>query len=190
MRTKTVRSRNGCFTLIELLIVIAIIAILAGMLVPTLNQAREKSRRSNCLNNLKQIGYQIRIYSSDYAERFPSAPGGSGTTLASYGLITNAFAPYYKIWICPSDKGVVVSTGGGFTSTNLSYTYGGFGLTETVDPDTPLACDRTTGDIQSSAPWTTNTWTHKSDGGNVLYADGRVVFVRSMVPPMYNGQNP
>ena len=72
---RTLKRLWGAFTLIELLVVVAIIAILAAMLLPALSAAREKARRSSCLNQMKQMAGALESYTGDYSGYYPSWGG-------------------------------------------------------------------------------------------------------------------
>ncbi|HEV3302772.1 MAG TPA: DUF1559 domain-containing protein [Planctomycetaceae bacterium] len=84
------RSRRRAFTLIELLVVIAIIAVLIALLLPAVQAAREAARRTQCRNNLKQVGLAMHNY-HEVNKNFPSAfvIGLGPTWQAIYGIKNN-----------------------------------------------------------------------------------------------------
>jgi len=94
---------RGGFTLVELLVVIAVIAILAGLLLPALNKARTAAKTAKCMSNIRQLGVAVQLYAGDKAQ-YPYVADGNGKT-----TWFTAAAPYfgtnYELMRCPTFRG-------------------------------------------------------------------------------------
>ncbi len=184
------------FTLVELLVAVAVIAILAGLLLPAFSQAKENGRRTSCASNLRQINLAIRFYASDYSDGLPVLPNpnpypnGVGAyykqLVKGYLGLTGPASPNEKVFICPSDPIICTQIGHAFTS----YTFNGFEVG-------PGAIARITGQklgaIKSAAravlagewpaffggSWHPLVGQDHPDARNVLgFVDGHAAFVR------------
>lgn len=121
MTTIFQRTGRPAFTLVELLVVMAVIAILAGLLLPVLSQAKAKVRDTGCLNNLKQWGVATHIFAADNGDLLPKdgAPNGASTNEGWYVDLPRVLGlpPYHQqawrtnasvdpgrtAWVCPSN---------------------------------------------------------------------------------------
>ena len=120
------KSKNG-FTLIELLVVIAIIAILAAILLPALASAKEKAKRTQCVNSLRQLSIGCTIYAGDNDDWFPSWGGTSLNNRKKNVIDLSNYIRY--VVLAPSGLVGHVSTSPsvvnaqGATFENLGYLY-------------------------------------------------------------------
>ena len=136
--------KNRDLRIIRRMVVIAIIAILAGMLLPALNAARESARKASCMSNLKQIGLGIKQYANMMAWEgcYPAPAANLVTLLDKTKKLTDA-----KMFICPSSTSTAA----------LHYTYRA--LRESDPADAGVAKDLVG---------------NHTAAGNVLFVDGHV----------------
>ena len=157
---KTATPRHGAFTLIEMLVVIAIIAILAAILFPAFKGAQEKARETNCASNLNQIHIAVSQYFQD-TRRYPD----SLVDLLPEGVVYDNGTVIPPA--APAEATIVKGTGylkGGIDilrcqNDDLDVTHSSYGaLTKVVDIATPATFTAMPG------RYVFNYWGYKKDG--------------------------
>lgn len=152
------KSNEKGFTLIEILVVIAIIAILAAILFPVFSRARENARRASCQSNLKQLGLGVMMYVQDYDGRFPlyrylDDPGatcsGAGCTYEYWCQTIDPYIRNKQVWVCPSESYTSA------TNTPLKSNMNSTGLIYTGD-----------------GAWTGNEYVDYTLNGYLIYSNG------------------
>lgn len=176
----------GAFSLIELVVIVGIIALLAGVLIPALAQTRRKAMRIHCVSRMKQIGLSFRLWSGDHANRYPMAtPASEGGTLEfsnqvwrTFQVLSNELATPF-ILACPTDNRTPAAGFATLANSNISYFIG-------IDADESKPQMLLSGDRHLSinrpavnkvlSIYTNDTvrWvgTVHQGGGNVVLADG------------------
>jgi prepilin-type N-terminal cleavage/methylation domain-containing protein/prepilin-type processing-associated H-X9-DG protein len=176
--------RRRAFTLVELLVVIGIVAVLLGILLPSLARAREKAKRTNCLSNLRTLGQALVMYANVHRDRLPNgnAPGiyrdydGANRVMMAF---ERDFVREPRVFWCPSDRDaepsqIVTADATLPNSARMSYDFYNLYWPPELGPlltrlkgQAPLAWD-----LDGAEGPTSPVQNHGPKGGNVVYADG------------------
>jgi prepilin-type N-terminal cleavage/methylation domain-containing protein len=186
-----VSRRQNSFTLIELLVVVAIIGIIAGMFLPVLGAAREKARRTYCLNNLQQLGKGLFAYSDDNRGWIPPMGGWYNPEHNNMiyhidiprgiGLLYPSYVNFLRIFFCPSAHPVISEAGTHWGIANWgnaivlgSYTYretyAGAERSMGLNAERVMICDYS--NLRSAI------LNHNGEGLNVLRGDGSARWIQ------------
>jgi len=168
------RARAEGFTLIELMVVVAVIAILASLAVPVYKRVIQSGRATACVSNLRQISVGLGAYLGDHNNVMPTLQTARASISVNVPVIDNTLSTYLtnpKVFACPADvNGFAQSTGtsyfwnvaiNGQTATNLSFLPQILASQNTQLPSQiPIMADK-----EGFHPYMANKV-------NVLYADG------------------
>ncbi|MDD2708347.1 MAG: DUF1559 domain-containing protein [Verrucomicrobiae bacterium] len=202
-RTCPRRAPRFCaaFTLVELLVCVALIGLLAALLMPALSAAREKVRQISCMNNLKQFGVAVHTYSNDYNESLPNYHTGTffwTSLLPPYlgmtGGCTIANMSNPKWLKCPSADKLGINLGSPYYPYGYNR-YAGDLRASQVDTHPPVQMGqilKPAGRLLMADSWNTGIGTvdelgvaryRHNKGCNILYADGHVSWTEGALLP-------
>ncbi len=184
----------GAFTLVEMLVVIAIIAILAALLLPAVTASKMRAKRIVCESQLQQLGIAFQSFAHDHNSKFPmlvSTNDGGSAEFVQNGYLVNG--PFYfgfrhfqplagilqtpAILVCPADTRPAATNFATLQNSNISYFVG-----VTADYSQPMSVLAGDGNLSAASTLVRGmaggrlTWTGKQHHfkGNVLFADGHV----------------
>jgi hypothetical protein len=135
MKPRFSNQTNHALTLVEVLVIIALLAVLAAMLLPSVNRIPAKSLRIRCVNNLKEIGLAYRLWPNGQSDQYPMQVsikrGGAMESVAAGSIAMNFLVMSNeletpKILICPADTNHFAATNfaTGFDNSHVSYFVG------------------------------------------------------------------
>ncbi len=177
-------------TLIELMVVVALIALLAGLYLPAVQKVKTKSLQTHCLSNMRQVGLAFRLFADEHENHYPMGiavkSGGtkewvsSGEAWRHYQVLSN-YVGQTKLLVCPADRLLVATNWATLTNANVSYFVGvdaQFGnATHFLGGDRNIVVD--TPDV-ARVLWLNAgervAWTQEMHmgNGNILFADNHV----------------
>jgi len=96
---------RSAFTLVEMLVVVAIILLLSAMLFPTFEVALKKAEAASCLSNMRNLGFAARIYADDYDDAIvPAMLCGDTSTRVCWDVTIQAYVNNEGLFLCPTDE--------------------------------------------------------------------------------------